>query len=168
MPKKLIWPRYSAGGLSSGRALRKSSPTRHADADSFVRRLPEGYANPLSSTPLSGGEAQRLGLARAFAHGGRLLILDDVVASLDTVTDFHITSALTGELAGRTRMVVAHRVSTASLADAVVWLDAGRVRAVSTHDELWQDAEYRAIFGSSEPVAHQNGGDSRHHRPEPR
>lgn len=130
---------------------------RRADADAFVQRLPQGYANPLSSTPMSGGEAQRLGLARAFAHVGRVLILDDVAASLDTVTDYHITSVLSTAFAGRTRIVVAHRVSTASRADSVVWLDGGRVRAVAPHAELWPDASYRAIFGTGAPASSSNG-----------
>lgn len=130
---------------------------RRADADGFIRRLPDGYVNPLASTPLSGGEAQRLGLARAFAHAPRVLILDDVAASLDTVTDFHITTVLTSELADRTRIVVAHRSATASRADTVVWLESGRVRAVAPHAELWQDVSYRAIFDPGLLTPHSNG-----------
>lgn len=133
-------------GVSRASAGAVTAAARHADADAFVQRLPQGYANPLVTTPLSGGEAQRLGLARAFAHAGRVLILDDVAASLDTVTDFHITSVLTGALAERTRIVVAHRASTAARAERVVWLEEGRVRTVSTHATLCRDAAYRAIF----------------------
>lgn len=135
---------------------------RLADADAFVRRLPGGYANPLVSTPLSGGETQRLGLARAFAHERLVLILDDVAASLDTVTDFHITSVLTSLLATRTRIVVAHRVSTASRADAVVWLEDGAVRAVAPHAVLWQDLSYRAIFDAGILAPHPNGNGQHH------
>jgi ATP-binding cassette subfamily B protein len=137
-----------------------------SDADGFVRRLPQGYENPLDATPLSGGEAQRLGLARAFAHAGRVLVLDDVAASLDTVTDFHITSVLSTAFAGRTRIVVAHRVSTAARADRVVWLDDGRVRAVAPHSELWQQADYRAIFDASAlaPDPNRNGHGPGAHR----
>jgi ATP-binding cassette subfamily B protein len=134
---------------------------QRAAADEFVRRLPDGYANPLALTPLSGGEAQRIGLARAFAHEGRVLILDDVAASLDTVTEFHITSVLTGALASRTRIVVAHRISTASRADTVIWLEDGAVRAVAPHAALWSDLRYRAIFDSAQPVAHTNGNGHR-------
>ena len=74
---------------------------------------------------MSGGETQRIGLARTFVAPRRLVVLDDVAASLDTVTEHHIAKVLTGALAGRTRIVVAHRASTASRADVVVWLDGG-------------------------------------------
>ncbi|MCZ4515009.1 ABC transporter ATP-binding protein [Streptomyces sp. ActVer] len=121
---------------------------RTARADDFVRRLPHGYATPCATAPLSGGEAQRLGLARAFARGGRLLILDDALSSLDTVTEHHVTEALFRRTPGCGRLVVAHRASTAARADSVAWLDGGRVRAVGRHAELWTQPEYRAVFGS--------------------
>ncbi|GAA3309329.1 ABC transporter ATP-binding protein [Streptomyces cinereospinus] len=133
-------------GLSSPGPDRIREAARTARADGFVRRLPRGYATPVADAPLSGGEAQRLGLARAFAHGGRLLILDDALSSLDTVTEQQITRALTARRR-TTRLVVAHRAATAARADAVAWLDGGRLRAVAGHAELWRDPEYRAVFG---------------------
>ncbi len=112
--------------------------------------MPDGYRTPLADAPMSGGEIQRLGLARAFAHAGRVVILDDVGASLDTVTEHQISQALTGELGTRTRLVVAHRASTAARADLVVWLDAARVRATGRHQDLWRDADYRSLFQAAE------------------
>ncbi|WP_093910004.1 ABC transporter ATP-binding protein [Streptomyces sp. cf386] len=136
-----------------GLTLASPSPTRireaarTAHADDFVRRLPQGYATPIADTPHSGGESQRLGLARAFAHPGRLLILDDALSSLDTVTEARITAALVHtDDQITTRLLIAHRATTASRADAVAWLDAGRVRAVGRHGELWEIPEYRAVF----------------------
>lgn len=117
-----------------------------AQADTFVRHLPQGYRTRLAEAPLSGGEVQRIGLARAFAHAERVLVLDDVAASLDTVTEHQIHRVLTGALADRTRLVVAHRASTAARADLVVWLDEGRVRAVAPHAQLQADPDYRALF----------------------
>ncbi|WP_405085661.1 ABC transporter ATP-binding protein [Microbispora sp. NBC_01389] len=117
-----------------------------ACADPFVRRLPLGYATPVEEAPMSGGEIQRIGLARAFAQAGRVLILDDAMSSLDTVTERQVGRALTGSLADRTRLVVAHRVTTAAQADQVVWLEDGRVRAIGTHERLWADPGYRAVF----------------------
>jgi ATP-binding cassette, subfamily B, bacterial RamA/AmfB len=119
---------------------------RAACADAFIRRLPEGYGTPLDAAPMSGGERQRIGLARAFAHGERLLILDDATSSLDTVTEQQVTAALTGALRDRTRLIVAHRVATAASADRVVWLEQGRVRAFDRHQVLWENPEYRAAF----------------------
>ncbi|WP_449334072.1 ATP-binding cassette domain-containing protein [Streptomyces flavalbus] len=125
---------------------------RAAGADPFVRRLPYGYDTPLPSAPLSGGEYQRLGLARAFAHAGRLLVLDDATSSLDTATEHAVDTALRRAVRPGTRLVVAHRPSAAARADLVVWLADGRVRAVAPHRELWRRAAYRAVFGEAAPV----------------
>ncbi|MEV1054460.1 ABC transporter ATP-binding protein [Streptomyces sp. NPDC049887] len=121
---------------------------RAAGADAFVHRLPDGYATPLTRAPLSGGEAQRLGLARAFAHAGRLLVLDDATSSLDSVTERQVARALLHQVRPGTRLVVAHRVSSAARADLVAWLDGGRVRAVGPHAALWALPEYRAVFAA--------------------
>lgn len=119
---------------------------RAACADAFIQRLPQGYGTPLDAAPMSGGERQRIGLARAFAHGERLLILDDATSSLDTLTERQVTAALTGALRDRTRLIVAHRVATAANADRVVWLEQGRVRAYDRHQVLWDNPDYRAAF----------------------
>ncbi len=122
-----------------------------ARADHFIRFLPDGYQTRIGDAPMSGGEMQRVGLARAFAHTGRVLILDDVAASLDTVTEHEISQALTGAMANRTRLLVAHRASTAARADQVIWLYEGRVRAQAPHRDLWSDPEYRGIFEAGRP-----------------
>lgn len=115
-------------------------------AHEFVSRLPHGYDTPLAETPMSGGEAQRLGLARAW-HASRLLVLDDATSSLDMVTEMQISQTLTTDHGGRTRLIVTHRVNTAARADLVVWLDNGHLRAVGPHQRLWNDPAYRAVFG---------------------
>jgi ATP-binding cassette subfamily B protein len=122
---------------------------RQAGADGFIRSIPDGYATALRDAPLSGGERQRLGLARAFAQGERLLVLDDATSSLDTVTERQVQGALTSDLAGRTRLIVAHRVATAARAERVIWLEDGRVRAHDEHRVLWQNPGYRAVFDSA-------------------
>lgn len=143
-----------AGTIAFGR--RRPGPevvtaaARTACADDFIRRLPLGYATPLAEAPMSGGEAQRLGLARAFAHPGRVLVLDDATSSLDTVTELHVTEALHRGDGGQTRVIVAHRASTAARADFVVWLEQGRVRGYAPHAVLWADPAYRAVFGTGE------------------
>lgn len=121
---------------------------RAAGADGFVRRLPGGYHTPLPAAPLSGGEHQRLGLARAFAHAGRLLIMDDATSSLDTATEHEVDRALRRSVRPGTRLVVAHRPSVAARSDLVIWLEDGEVRAVAPHRELWDLAAYRAVFAA--------------------
>lgn len=118
---------------------------RLAAVADVVDRLPEGYRTPLVDTPLSGGETQRLGLARAFA-AERLLILDDATSSLDTATEHRITEAVVGRSGERTRLVVTHRAAAAARADLVAWLDGGRLRALAPHRRLWVDPDYRAVF----------------------
>jgi len=118
-----------------------------AQADRFIRLLPEGYDTPLARAPMSGGELQRLGLARAILTKARVIVLDDATSSLDTATEVKVVAALERILAGRTSVVVAYRASTAARADLVAWLDAGRIRALAPHAELWADAGYRAVFG---------------------
>jgi ATP-binding cassette subfamily B protein len=114
--------------------------------DDVVVRLPDGYCTPLAETPLSGGEAQRLGLARAIVHNPRVLIFDDATASLDTITEAAVEQAMATALPGRTRIVVTHRASTAARADLVVWLENGRIRAMAPHAALWREQGYRAVF----------------------
>jgi ATP-binding cassette subfamily B protein len=138
--------------IGFGRTVPASQDLALAAADSqaatFIERLPAACDTPLADAPLSGGEVQRLGLARAFAHAGdaRLLILDDATSSLDTVTEMLVSRALTTRLRGRTRLIVAHRAATAARADLVAWLDHGRIRAMAPHEQLWRDAGYRALF----------------------
>jgi ATP-binding cassette, subfamily B, bacterial len=119
-----------------------------ARADTFVERLPQGYRTELAAAPLSGGEVQRLGLARAFAQPYRLLILDDATSSLDTVTERQVGAALTTGGGGQTRLIIAHRVATAARTDLVAWLDRGKLRSLGRHTDLWRDPEYRALFGT--------------------
>ncbi|MGH3831439.1 MAG: ABC transporter ATP-binding protein [Pseudonocardiaceae bacterium] len=126
-----------------------------AQADRFIRLLPEGYDTPLAKAPMSGGELQRLGLARAILVDARVIVLDDATSSLDTATEVRLAQALQRVLAGRTSIVVAHRGATAARADLVAWLDAGRIRALAPHQVLWEDPAYRAVFAdpAADPAA---------------
>jgi ATP-binding cassette subfamily B protein len=123
-----------------------TTAARAAQVDDAIVRLPHGYRTPLADAPMSGGEAQRIGLARALVRGPRVLVLDDATASLDTVTEERVTNAIRTSLPGHTRLVSTHRISIAEQADLVVWLAGGQVRAFARHDELWQFPGYRAVF----------------------
>jgi ATP-binding cassette subfamily B protein len=112
-------------------------------ADGFAERLPRRYETPLEEVPMSGGEAQRIGLARVW-RAERLLVLDDATAALDAVSELRISEALAE--GGRTRIVVTHKAQAAAEADLVVWLEEGRVRATGDHQTLWTDPDYREVF----------------------
>lgn len=112
-------------------------------AHAFAERLPEGYDTPLEEVPMSGGEAQRIGLARAW-RAERLLVLDDATAALDAVSELRIAESLSES--GRTRIVVTHKSQVAAEADLVVWLHGGMVRGTGAHKTLWTDPDYREVF----------------------
>ncbi|RKE18871.1 ABC transporter ATP-binding protein [Streptomyces sp. TLI_171] len=120
-----------------------------ARADGFLARLPYGGRTPVSELRLSGGELQRLGLARLLAVGSRVVVLDDATSSLDMATEHQVDRALHDSTRGRTRLVVTHRAAVAARADLVVWLDGGRVRAVGPHPELLAEPDYRATLAGA-------------------
>ncbi len=111
---------------------------RRAQADGFVRELPDGYETRVGERglTLSGGQRQRIAIARALLADPRILILDDATSSVDARTEGAIKSGLGEAMAGRTTFVIAHRLSTVSLADEVVVMDGGRIVDRGTHEEL--------------------------------
>jgi ABC-type multidrug transport system fused ATPase/permease subunit len=119
-----------------------------AGLDDFVRSLPDGYDTLVGERglTLSGGQRQRVAIARALIQDPRILILDDATSSLDASTEARIKQALAEVMRGRTTVIIGHRLSTIALADRIAVLDAGRLVAVGTHDELVESSElYREI-----------------------
>jgi ABC-type multidrug transport system fused ATPase/permease subunit len=111
---------------------------RRAQADGFIRELPNGYETRVGERglTLSGGQRQRVAIARALLADPRILILDDATSSVDATTEEAIKSGLAEVMSGRTTFIIAHRLSTVSLADEVVVLDGGRIVDRGTHEEL--------------------------------
>jgi ATP-binding cassette subfamily B protein len=109
-----------------------------AGADGFIRRLPNGYDTVVGERgyTLSGGQRQRIAIARALLINPPILILDDATSAIDVKVEQKIHSALRVLMQDRTTLIVAHRLSTISLADRVVLLDGGRIVADGTHDQL--------------------------------
>jgi ATP-binding cassette subfamily B protein len=121
---------------------------RRAQADGFIRALPDGYETRVGERglTLSGGQRQRVAIARALLADPRILILDDATSSVDATTEAEIKSGLQEAMAGRTTFIIAHRLSTVSLADEIVVLDGGRIVDRGTHEELLEGCGfYREI-----------------------
>ncbi|TAL16140.1 MAG: ABC transporter ATP-binding protein [Frankiales bacterium] len=111
---------------------------RVADAAEFIERLPDGYDTVVGERgyTLSGGQRQRIAIARTLLVNPRVLVLDDATSAIDVEVERRIHAALEQLLAGRTTLLVAHRLSTIALADRVVLLDGGRIVASGRHEEL--------------------------------
>ncbi len=111
---------------------------QRAQAESFIAELPQGYATRIGERglTLSGGQRQRVAIARALLADPRILILDDATSSVDARTEAEIKAGLKEAMRGRTTFVIAHRLSTVSLADQVVVMDGGRIVDRGTHEEL--------------------------------
>ncbi|MFC9130110.1 ABC transporter ATP-binding protein [Streptomyces sp. NPDC057099] len=122
---------------------------RAAQADRFIRELPDGYDTTVGEhgLTLSGGQRQRVALARAILTDPRLLVLDDATSAVDARVEHEIHEALKGVMRGRTTLLIAHRRSTLNLADRIAVLDGGRLADIGTHDELQRrSALYRRLL----------------------
>jgi ATP-binding cassette subfamily B protein len=136
---------YGRPDATDGEIRRAAAMAR---ADGFIEALPDGYDTVVGERGLmlSGGQRQRLAIARALLTDPRVLILDEATASVDASTEREIQAALREVMAGRTTLVIAHRLSTLQLADELVVLEAGRIVARGTHAELYEtNALYRDI-----------------------
>ncbi len=111
---------------------------REANVDDFVRAFSSGYATEVGErgVRLSGGERQRIAIARAILRDPRILILDEATSALDSHSEAMIEQALDRLLPGRTTLIIAHRLSTIRRAHKVLYIEAGRVLEIGTHEEL--------------------------------
>ena len=124
---------------------------RAACADEFIDRFPEGYHTRIErgGSNVSGGQKQRLCIARALLKKPKVLILDDSTSAVDTATDAKIRKAFAEKIPGTTKIIIAQRVSSVEGADRILVLDNGRVNAFDTHDNLLKsNAIYQEIYES--------------------
>ncbi len=136
---------YAAG--AAGREAVEAA-AKLAQADGFIRELPEGYDTRVGERglTLSGGQRQRVAIARALLADPRILILDDATSSVDATTEAAIKAGLREAMTGRTTFIIAHRLSTVSLADEIIVLDGGQIVDRGTHEELLEGCGfYREI-----------------------
>ena len=123
----------------------------YAQADKFISTFTEGYETKLDQggTNVSGGQKQRLCIARALLKRPKILILDDSTSAVDTATEAQIRKAFREELQGSTKIIIAQRISSVRDADMIIVLNEGRITGVGKHDELLRDnTEYREIYES--------------------
>lgn len=130
---------------------------RLACADEFIQRFPDGYHTYIEQggSNVSGGQRQRLCIARALLKKPKILILDDSTSAVDTTTDAKIRRAFREEIPGTTKLIIAQRISSVQDADRILVLDNGKISGIGTHEELLKSNEiYRDVFES------QTGGGS--------
>lgn len=121
----------------------------HVNADHFIKKLPGGYDEPVTErgSTLSAGQRQLLAFARTLAYDPKILVLDEATANIDTETESLITEALERLMAGRTTIMVAHRLSTIQHADKIMVMHHGQIVESGSHQELLrQDGMYRKLY----------------------
>ena len=126
---------------------------RIACADEFISRMPDGYDTYIEQggTNVSGGQKQRLCIARAILRKPKILILDDSTSAVDTATDAKIRAALRDTLPGATKIIIAQRVTSVMDADLIVVMDDGRINGCGKHEELLEtNAIYREVYQSQQ------------------
>lgn len=129
-----------------------------ACADEFIEKLPDGYETYIEQggTNVSGGQKQRLCIARALLKKPKILILDDSTSAVDTATDAKIRQAFAQEIPGTTKLIIAQRISSIQNADRIIVMDNGKVDGFGTHQELLASNKiYREVYESQT----QGGGD---------
>ncbi len=122
-----------------------------ACADEFIQRLPDKYNTYIEQggTNVSGGQKQRLCIARALLKKPKILILDDSTSAVDTATDAKIRRAFATEIAKTTKIIIAQRISSVQDADRIIVMDNGRINGIGTHEELLASNEiYRDVYES--------------------
>ncbi len=127
-----------AYGMEKYDRARLIEASQAALAHEFIEKLPQGYETVIGDrgVKLSGGQRQRLAIARAILKNSPILILDEATSHLDTESEMLVQKALANLMAGRTVIVIAHRISTIRRADKIVVLDRGRIVEIGTHEEL--------------------------------
>ena len=131
-----------------------------AQADEFIQRFPDKYDTYIEQggANVSGGQKQRLCIARALLKKPKILILDDSTSAVDTKTDALIRGAFRSEIPGTTKIIIAQRISSVENADLILVMDNGRIAAMGTHETLLQTSSiYQEVYYSQNKAGVDNG-----------
>ena len=126
---------------------------RSAQADDFIKSFPDGYETELGQggVNVSGGQKQRLCIARALIKKPKIVIMDDSTSAVDTATDARLRDAIHRELKDTTSIIIAQRITSIADCDMIIVMDDGHISAVGTHDELMKNSEiYREVYQSQQ------------------
>ena len=157
LQKNTLFSGTIAENLRWGRADATDAELREACAiacaDEFIDKMPEGYDTRIEQggANVSGGQKQRLCIARAILRKPKILILDDSTSAVDTATDARIREGLRTTLPGTTKLIIAQRITSVMDADLIIVLDDGKISGVGTHDELMATNQiYREVYQSQQ------------------
>ena len=169
LQKNVLFSGTILDNLRWGNAEATEEECRHACklacADEFIERFPDGYNTRIEQggTNVSGGQKQRLCIARALLKKPKILILDDSTSAVDTATDAKIRKAFAQEIPGTTKLIIAQRVSSVESADRIIVMEGGRINGFGTHEELLANNDiYRDVYESQTKGSgdfDENGGD---------
>jgi ATP-binding cassette subfamily B protein len=133
---------------------------QHAQAHEFIEKFPFGYDTRIEQggSNVSGGQKQRLCIARALLKKPKILILDDSTSAVDTRTDALIQKAFKEDIPDTTKLIIAQRISSIEKADKIIVLDDGKINAVGTHEELLASNDiYREVYESQKKGGEEDG-----------
>ncbi len=163
LQKNVLFSGTIADNLRWGNPNATDEEIKHACelacADEFVSKMPEGYNSHIEQggTNVSGGQKQRLCIARALLKNPQVLILDDSTSAVDTATDAKIRHAFAEEIPGTTKLIIAQRISSVQDADHIIVMDDGKISAFGTHDELLATSHiYREVYESQQKGGEEN------------
>ena len=155
--ENLLWGNKDATQEEIERACRA------ACAHDFIMSFPDGYETDLGQggVNVSGGQKQRLCIARALLKKPKIMILDDSTSAVDTATDASIRQGLKETAKDMTTIIIAQRISSVENCDKIVVLDDGKINAVGTHEQLLETCSiYQEVYNSQQKAAAEQGGES--------
>jgi ATP-binding cassette subfamily B multidrug efflux pump len=162
--KAVLFAGTISDNLRYGKEDATKSEIKHAtdvaQAEEFISKMPEGFDSPITQggTNVSGGQMQRLSIARALVRKPEIYVFDDTFSALDFKTDARLRAALKGEIRNSTVLIVAQRVSTVIDADQIIVLDEGHIAGIGTHKTLMKECEvYKGIVSSQLSAAEIEG-----------